>query len=73
MTTSPQPPTFRERLARLAVQLRTQSDADAAAWATMIDGLLAGNGADKLEADMVELGLDAIYEDAPFYLDILMA
>ena len=73
MTTPSQPLTFRERLAQLAVQLRTQSDAEAAAWATMVDGLLAGDGADRLEADMVELGLDAIYENASLYLDAPMA
>jgi hypothetical protein len=70
MTTPAQPLTFREHLARLAVELRMQHDDEAAAWAMMIDGLLAGDGADRLEADMAELGLDTIYEDMPFYLDI---
>ena len=66
--------TFRDRLARLATQLRTQTDdPEAAAWATLIDGLLAGSGADRLEADMIAEGLDPTGANARRYLGVPMA
>ena len=66
--------TFRDRLARLATQLRTQTDdPEAAAWATLIDGLLAGSGADRLAADMIAEGLDPLGDHVLTYLGVPMA
>jgi hypothetical protein len=66
--------TFRDRLAHLATQLRTQTDdPEAEAWATLIDGLLAGSGADRLEADMIAEGLDPLGAETRGYLGVPMA